>query len=265
MLGGYPMAVSFVAYIGESGDEGFVFKGTGIGSTSWLVLSAVIVPKIKDPNIVRLAEKIRVTIEKPKNFVLHFRKLNHDQRVAACDQMAASNICIISILTSKPDLPPDYATKEKHILYRYMCRLLLERISWLCRDHPKPGDGTAKLIFSNRAAMSYDDLRNYLVKLKGGSAELNVKIDWGVIDPTQVSAINHDQLAGLQIADIAASGTRWSVDLNKYNNVESRYIEILRPTFYRYKGKLLGYGLKFFPNLDKIKPSNPHVAMFDGF
>lgn len=259
------MSVSFVAYIDESGDEGFVFKGVGTGSTGWLVLSAVVLPKQNDLGIVRLAEKIRTTIGKPKGFVLHFQKLSHDHRVAACQQIGASNVRIISILTSKRHLPPEYATTEKHILYRYMCRLLLERISWLCRDRPCVGDGTAELIFSNRAAMSYDDLRKYLATLQGKSDELEVKIEWAVIDPLQVRAINHDQLAGLQIADIAASGTRWSVDLNKYGNVEARYIEILKPRLYNHNGKVLSYGLKFFPNLDKIKPSNPHLAIFDGF
>ena len=259
------MAASFVAYIDESGDEGFVFKGVGIGSTAWLVLSAVVMPKEDDLTVVDLAAKIRSTIGKPKDFALHFQDLSHERRVAACDLIGESELCIISILTSKRNLPPDYPTKPKYTLYRYMCRLLLERISWLCRDRPRPGDGTAKLIFSNRAAMSYDDLRNYLTMLKKRSDELKVKIEWKVIDPLQVSAINHEQLAGLQIADFAASGSRWGVDPNQYGNVETRYIEMLKPRFYRHNDKVIGYGLKFFPNFDKIKPSNAHLAIFDGF
>ena len=64
-----------------------------------------------------------------------------------------------------------------------------------------------------------------------------MKIEWNVVNPLQVSAINHDQLAGLQIADIAASGTRWCVDLNRFGNVETRYVEILKPRFTGIKGK----------------------------
>jgi hypothetical protein len=36
------MAASFVVYIDESGDEGFVFKPDGSGSSRWFVLGAAV-------------------------------------------------------------------------------------------------------------------------------------------------------------------------------------------------------------------------------
>ena len=37
------MNSSFVVYVDESGDEGFVFNGDGSGSSRWFVLSAAVI------------------------------------------------------------------------------------------------------------------------------------------------------------------------------------------------------------------------------
>jgi hypothetical protein len=153
----------------------------------------------------------------------------------------------VSVLIHKPTIPePENFQQQKYSLYRYACRLLLERVSWLCRDHHKAGqgDGRAEVIFSNRSAMSYDDLRNYLHQLKEDTK--NVRIEWGVIDPNLVSAINHDQLAGLQLADAVATSVFYSVHKNQYGEVEDRYLKLIAPIIYRHEGKIEGYGMKFW-------------------
>ena len=48
-------------------------------------------------------------------------------------------------------------------------------------------------------------------------------------------------LAGLQIADALASSLYYAVQVNRYGEVEDKYTQMLRPTFYRHKGKSLGY------------------------
>lgn len=50
------------------------------------------------------------------------------------------------------------------MLYRYATRLLIERVSWLCKDYQRANDPdcSAELVFSNRSAMSYEDLCTYL-------------------------------------------------------------------------------------------------------
>jgi Protein of unknown function (DUF3800) len=77
-------------------------------------------------------------------------------------------------------------------------------------------------------------------------------------------AINHDQLAGLQMADAVASSLFFALNLSQYGEVESRYFELLKPTVYRHdKTGALGYGLKFWPkSADLLQTECPHVAVF---
>jgi len=143
--------------------------------------------------------------------------------------------------------------------------MLLERVSWLCRDRRKEGmgNGQAEIIFSNRSRMSYEDLRNYLHTLKTKSDSLGVAIDWSVVNPDMVQAVNHDKLMGLQLADAVASSLYYAANLNRYGDTEPRYQDILRPVFYRHNESTLGYGLKFWPHdLDYLLTDQSHLAVF---
>lgn len=93
--------------------------------------------------------------------------------------------------------------------------------------------------------MSYKDLTDYLDKLK---YEHHTRIDWSVIDSSLVKAVNHDQLAGLQLADAVASGIYFAVTRNRYGETEPRYAELMSPTIYRHKRSVDGYGVKFWCN-----------------
>lgn len=262
------MSASFVAYIDESGDTGFTFKANAGGSSCWLVLSAVVVRKNFDLQLVQDMKALRAKLGKQPKSVLHFKdQWNHDQKVFTCTEFAKMRMRAISILAYKPLIPnKDAYEKNTEMLYRYMCRLLLERISWLCRDRrdPNVGDGTVELIFSNRTRMSYSDLTDYFQKLKDHG---NTKIEWSVIDIANVRSVPHSQMAGLQVADYVASSSWKAVELNKFGMVENKYMKMFKAVFYRYRDhpkNLFGYGLKFYPNLETIKPSLPHLAELEG-
>ena len=111
--------------------------------------------------------------------------------------------------------------------------------------------------------MSYEDLRNYLLHLKDKPGA-DARIDWNAIRPQQVRAVNHDQLAGLQMADAVASSLFFAVNLTQYSEVEDRYFRMLRPTIYRHpKTGELGYGLKFWPDsLEALTESMGHLVSF---
>lgn len=258
--------ISFRVYIDESGDEGFVFHPDGSGSSRWLVLSAVVIRKKNDLSLVRLLETVRGHLGKPLKKELHFRDLKHEQRVPYVKHIATAAIKTISVLIHKPSLrDPEKFQSEKFLLYRYASRLLLERVSWLCRDKHNPGEGNggADIVFSNRSIMSYKDLTLYLQTIRGKSDPMEVRIDWNVIDPSMVSAVEHSKLAGLQVADAVASSFFFSVNLNRYGEVEDKYSRFLLPNCYRHRGAALGYGLKFWPeDFQKLKSANPHIAMF---
>lgn len=260
------MTASFTAYIDESGDEGFVFLPGERGSSRWLVVSAVVFRKSKDLEAVRVLREVRTLLGKDPKRALHFRDMKHEQRVPYVRALAASPIRTVSVLIHKPTITePERFQNEPFRLYRYATRLLVERVSWLCRDFRKPGegDGICELVFSNRSAMSYDDLRRYLTLLKDKPGS-DVRIDWAAIDPQKVRAVNHDQLAGLQMADAVASSLFYAVNLSQYGEAEDRYFRMLRPTVYRHaKSGELGYGLKFWPgSLEAFAEGMNHLSCF---
>lgn len=260
------MSESFAVYIDESGDEGFAFRSDGSGSSRWLVLSAVVFRKSNDSEAVRLLQDVREKLGKAPKQPLHFRNLKHEQRVPYVRAIGSAKLRTVSVLIHKESIrEPELFQADSYRLYRYASRLLLERVSWLCRDHCNPGDGdgTAKITFSNRSRMSYDDLRGYLLRLKESSEAQDVRIDWNVVKPERVNAINHDQRAGLQIADAVASGLYSAANLNIYGESEDRYLRLLEPTIYRRKQMTLGYGLKFWPeDLDTMAMAMPHLSAF---
>lgn len=258
---------SFRVYVDESGDEGFVFNADGSGSSRWLILSAVVVRRKNDIKMVRLMGDVRKHLGKRANQSLHFSELKHEQRVPYIRHIAESSLFrIVTIAVHKPSIhEPEKFQSQKFQLYRYVTRLLLERVSWLCRDNRRAdeGNGTAEIVFSNRSIMSYEDLRDYLRLLRDNGSPLDVRIDWNVVNPEAVRAVNHDQLAGLQMADAVASSFYYAMNLNRYGEVEDKYARLIRPVCYRHKNVLLGYGLKFWPDdLDKLKSANPHLAWF---
>lgn len=261
------MTASFTVYIDESGDEGFVFNPNERGSSRWLVLSAVVFRKSNDLEAVRIMREVRDKLGKEPKKALHFRELKHEQRVPYVRALGEAQIRTVSVLIHKPSIKePERFQSESFRLYRYASRLLLERVSWLCRDHHKEGegDGTAEITFSNRSAMSYDDLRDYLGHLRKTAEAKEVSVDWNVVQPELVKAVNHDQKAGLQIADAVASGIYFAVNLNPYGEAEDRYLKLLAPTLYRHKKTVMGYGLKFWPeDFDTLSATLLHLAAFD--
>lgn len=259
---------SFTVYIDESGDEGFRFLPKETGSSRWFVLSAVVFRKENDLDGVKLLRDVRETIGKKAKAALHFRELKHEHRVPYVRAIGEAKLRIVSIMIYKPGLKNiEHFQRDSHKLYRYATRLLMERVSWLCKEHTKPGvgDGTAELIFSNRSAMSYKELRDYLTLLKEGPNADKCHIDWDTINPANVRAVNHDQLAGLQIADAVASGIYFALNLNQYGEAEPRYFELLHTRIFRHKRAALGYGLKFWPNHDDLTKTLDHLAAIERY
>lgn len=258
---------SFTAYIDESGDCGFVFKPDGTGSSRWLILSAVVVRRKNEPKVIELMRNIRGTLGAQPKQALHFVKLDHARRTAYARAIGeASFLRTVSVLIHKPSLrEPERFQAEKDLLYRYACRYLLERVSWLCEEHhiENEGTGLAEVIFSNRDQMSYDGLRDYLRLLRANADPGSQPMAWKHLDPDHVRAVQHAQMAGLQLADAVASGLYAAVTPNRFGDIEDRYARSLQPTFRRHKGAVQGFGLKFWPfELDRLKEQNPHLAGF---
>lgn len=264
------MNPSFVVYIDESGDEGFVFNADGSGSSRWFVLSATVIRKANDLHMVSCLKATREILGKLPKTPLHFVDLRHEQRVPYIRRVGELPLRTVSVLIHKPSIiEPEKFQSTKYLLYRYATRMLLERVSWLCRDQRQAGegDGFADIIFSNRSNMSYDDIRNYL-RLLGKQAENNpqqVQIDRTVVDPDRISSVEHSKLAGLQVADAVASGLHFAVKVNRYGETETSYLPHLRKTLYRHQKTVLGYGIKVWPeDFATLKAKAPETESLEG-
>ncbi len=257
---------SFTAYIDEAGDEGFKFLDGERGSSRWFVISAAVFRTSAKQAPVEALKQSRVVLGKEPKHVLHFRKMRHEQRVAYISEIVKHPMRIVTVAVYKPliDEPERYQS-GKFLLYKYVSRLLLERVSWLCRDMRRngEGDGTVDLVFSDRAAMSYQSLREYLNLLRGQAAMNDrVRIDWGTIRPERVRAVSHEKLAGLQVADAVASSAFYALQCSQYGQTEPRYTEMLKGLYYTHKGRKIGYGMKFWPNIQSLENEMPHLAAF---
>lgn len=239
---------TYKVYVDEAGDEGFKFLDGERGSSRWFVLSATVVRTTNDLKLVECCREARARLKKPDNHALHFRNLRHEQRIPLARMIGELPIRTIHVMVHKPSIgDPETFQRTPYSLYRYATRLLIERVSWLCRDHRKDAPNyLAELIFSNRSAMSYGDLKDYLLKLM--AAPDRVQIDWGAFDMRLVRAVNHDQLAGLQVADAVASGAFYAVHRTVYGETEERYLSLMQKVLYRHNRTLGGYGVKFWCN-----------------
>ncbi|MEN9661755.1 MAG: Ralstonia phage RsoM1USA [Verrucomicrobiota bacterium] len=264
------MKSSFIAYVDESGDEGFVFNPDGSGSSRWLVLSAAVVRQSNDLEMVRCLKEVRRVLGKDPAKALHFVDLKHEQRVPYIRRVGELPIRTVSIVIYKPLIAePEKFQNTKYLLYRYAIRLLAERISWLCRDNRRAGegDGFCEVIFSNRSNMSYEDVGSYLKLLLKQATDNpeKVQIDRSVIDPEQIRSVEHSKLAGLQVADAVASGVHFALKVNRYGETEPAYLSHLQKVHYRHKGTLHGYGIKLWPeDLETTKAKAPEVRNLKG-
>ncbi|MEX2185521.1 MAG: DUF3800 domain-containing protein [Pirellulales bacterium] len=236
------MPSSFIAYIDESGCDGF---RQGAGSSDWLVFAAAVFRTQREPQSVQVVDRVRAELNRPPNKDLHFTDLHHSQRVVYVSRVAATSMRCIVIAVHKPSLLDKGTFQVKNRLYHFGCRLLVERISWLCAAHRQDdgGDGGVELVFSHRRTISYDDIKNYLRTLQRQGTE----IDWTTIDPDRVRALPHRQLKGLWIADCVASSFYQGLELNAHGFTEGRYAATLRPIVWGKNDIFAGAGIKIYP------------------
>lgn len=193
-----------------------------------------------------------LTPERPQRD-LHFRKLNHGQKLAAVRSLSGRPLRTISVLANKTLIPAGVYNYQNQ-LYFYQTRYLIERISWICRDYKGDhgGDGKCKIVFSRRGGMSYDDFREYLVRLQD---DPTVSIHWPCIDVDGIEARDHSTLAGLQLADAVATAFASGVEPDRYGICEPRYAEELKRVTYRRNLNFLSYGVKLIPSHGEMELS----------
>lgn len=248
------MAASFVAYIDESGDEGFKFRRSAReqASSDWFVLAALITHKENDLDTVRAVDVVRGELKlRPRDHV-HWKKLKHIEKVRYAQIMAPLPTSVTAVCVHKPSLREPAAFQEQYRLYFYAVRCLLERVSWLARDRHEParldGDGTTELVFSNRQGMPYERMRAYLRLLqRQQQAGRDIRIEFERVPVGRFRTQTPGTSMGLQLADAAAGAFFNALERDRFGNTEPRYLQMLSPLLYRHDESVHGYGIKLVP------------------
>lgn len=248
------MAASFVAYIDESGDEGFKFRRnvSEQKSSDWFILAALVTRKKTDLATVKIIDKIRIELKLHPKKHIHWKDLKHPQKVRYAQIISTLRTRLVAVCVHKPSLLEPEKFQDRYRLYFYAVRYLLERISWLVRDSHNPdkwgGDGTVELLFSNRQGMSYDEMRDYLRLLhKHQETGQDIRIEFDKVPINKLKTRTPGRSMGLQLADAIAGAFFNALEQDKYGNTEPRYLHTIANIIYRHEQNLLGYGFKIVP------------------
>ena len=215
-------------YIDEAGDLGYR-RGT-----QWFVLTAVIVSKKDEPRIrAKLASiKARLNVNE-----IHLRKINDFyRRTLIVREIAGEEFTYINIIADTNML--DILQKSSAATaYNYLCRLLLERVSWFLRDTNQ----TADVVLSARGTSRDGELINYIKEKLLPYA------------PNEISPVNFEKITAktsgswdmLQLADICATTMFLFFEKNGWGFRTPCFSKVLKPHLYKYNGKINHYGIKY--------------------
>ena len=224
-------------YIDEAGDLGFQ-RGT-----QWFVLSAVIVDKQDEPQIrTKLAQiKARLNVNE-----IHLRRLpDFYKRAVAVQEINKERFTFMCVVADTNKL--DYTKIDSAATaYNYLCRMLLERVSWFLRDTNRGGD----IVLSARGTSRDGELISYIKdKLLPYP---NNQIVENVFEKVMAKPAGSWDL--LQLADICATTTFLTYEKNGWGFRTPCFTKVLSDHLYRYCGRLDKYGIKYFST--DMKPSS---------
>lgn len=258
----------YVAYIDEAGDEGFgkLAAGPAGGQSRWLMIGACIVGRDNDLKLPALRDKILAHFPKRRLRDLHFRELNHAQKIVACQEIAAFQLGVCVVMSHKVTIPGtriEATFKKKQYLYNYLVRWLLERLTTVCARAAQPGGCSLKLVFSRRSGTNYQTMKEYLILMRDGREVIRPvrSINWSVLDVSNIAVENHSKWAGLQIADCATSAYFAALEPNIYGNFERNYANILKPKLLKDQhGRVLNCGVTPVPGLLRCDASEAQIS-----
>lgn len=219
----------YTVYIDEAGDLG-INRGT-----KWFVLSAVIVEKNCEARIrSRLsAIKTRLNIQQ-----IHLRKIaDFYKRALVVRELNGENFVYMNVLvdTSKFDITK---IPNASVAYNYVCKYLLQRVSWFLEAEGK----TADVVLSARGTSRDGELIQYiqdkLLPYSGNSINASVF--------NKISAKSAGSWDLLQLADVCATTMFLTYEVNGYGFTTPCYSAAMQEHLYRKNGKLDSYGIKFF-------------------
>lgn len=271
------MSYTHVAYVDEAGDEGFGKlrnPNADGGQSQWLLLGALVVRADADRQLPAWRNAILARFPERQTRDLHFRKLNHDQKVVVCQEIAARDVYTCVTLSNKATIPGsrwEAQFKKPGYLYNYLTRWLLERVTTFVAadarannvDNPR-----LKVVFSRRHNTDYQAMNDYMILMRDGRERLPAvrSINWNVFNPEDIVVENHSLWAGLQLADVVTSAVFSAVERNRFGNLEQRYATILSPKVITdADGIALNVGMAPVPSLAQCQANGEALAFLRSF
>jgi hypothetical protein len=248
----------YVAYVDEAGDEGFgkLSSNQPSGQSTWLILGAIVVSAENDKKLPGWRREIRDRFPEKKSPDLHWRNLNHDQRIVVVDDIAKLPLGISLSLSHKVTIPgsdKEEQFKKPQFLYNYLVRWLLERLVEVCERAAAPDTARLKVVFSRRRGTNYQTMREYLTMLAEGRNIVKAPriTNWDVLDIQSIEVENHSKRAGLQIADCTTSAFFTALEPNRFGNLEPSYAYRLGPRLIKRDKSANNSGLTIVPGLHR--------------
>ncbi len=230
------MAIACTVYIDETGDLG-ANRGT-----RWFVLSAVIVDKDCEGDIRNALYSIKAKF----NYrTIHWRKIGEFNRKAyISSELSKYPFTYVNVLFDTTQYDPTKISSPD-IEYNYLCKLLLERVSWYMHDTDRVGEIILSSRGTSKDATLIDYIKNRLLNYPHNNIEKTVF--------TNVTAKAASSWDMLQLADVCAT--------SMFNWHEPDWLGFITPChamkfknkLFRQNGKIQTYGIKYFS--DKMKPS----------
>lgn len=222
-------------YIDEAGDLGYR-RGT-----RWFILTAVVVDKESEKSIRNIISQLKTKLNVKE---IHFRKLaDYYKKALVVKELNEAPFQYVNVIVDTEKLNLAMASSSS-TAYNYICRLLLERVSWLLRDSDRTGD----IVLSARGTARDNELISY-IKDKLLTYDKN-QIDKSVFK--KISAKTAASWDMLQLADVCATTMFYSYECNGWGFCTPCYSKVLKHHLYNYNGKVQSYGIKYFSNEMKI-------------
>lgn len=266
----------FVAYVDESGDDGLkrVRPLHPNGSSEWFVISAVVVQASNETAIGRWQKEMLAALRLTQRNDIHYRDLSPPKRELVCRHLATHPVRLFVVMSQKLNMVGHHNPRcypERFHFYWWLTRLLFERVTAFCMAKSMTLFGEhrpIKIVFSRRGSMDYERLGSYWGLLRSQAAPYlkDGNLRWEVVDLKQIHAVDHKSEAGLQFADIVAGAFYQAVTIEGARLCDHRYAYLLAPRMYRGpKGRVLGLGIKYMPNLRKMKLREEQKALFRSY
>jgi hypothetical protein len=242
-----------VALIDEAGCHGESYDR---GSSHFLSMGAAVTAISETDNVLGTFNEARAEREHTKTFK-KFISDNDKDNFVLTKLLAQKPICTVMVALHKPSMTGSYVRSHPKEEYRYLVKFTLERISWIARDSAvakklKPEESQCRLVFSEQKSHSYEDLYEYLNKLRNGGDRFNCSIEWDYLHP-DIEYESHKNEQLIHFGDIVASAFHRAIDPKRHGMTDDRFARNLIPTIYSRSGR--PYGLKIFPPaaIDKLQ------------